>query len=51
MKILSLVALLMTTVSISAQPRFVTTIHPFKAIIQEIVGESLEVDELLPGGA
>lgn len=46
-----LIALLIATASICAQPRLVTTIHPFKAIIQEIVGESAVVDEILPPGA
>jgi zinc transport system substrate-binding protein len=51
MKIATIIALLIITISMDAQPRFVTTIHPFKAIIQEIVGESGVVDEILPPGA
>jgi len=34
-----------------AQPRYVTTIHPFKEILQSVVGERGEVVALLPPGA
>lgn len=51
MKILATATLLITTVSISAQSRFVTTIYPFKVIIQEIVGKTEGVEEILPPGA
>jgi len=32
-------------------PQIVTTIYPFKAIIQEIVGDKIEVISILPAGA
>jgi len=51
MKILAIATLLTITVSISAQSRFVTTIYPFKVIIQEIVGKTEGVEEILPPGA
>lgn len=51
MKTIALTVILITTISIGAQTRFVTTIHPFKMILQEIVGQSGVVDEILPPGA
>lgn len=43
--------LLLTTVSLGAQVEYVTTIHPFKAIIDQIDGHRGNVYELLPPGA
>jgi zinc transport system substrate-binding protein len=51
MKILVIASVLIITASISAQSRFVTTIYPFKLIIQEIVGKTEGVEEILPPGA
>ncbi len=42
--------LLYLQVTIIAQPEYVTTIHPFKEILKEVVGERGEVTALLPPG-
>jgi len=51
MKQLIFYIFLLSTVSLNAQVRYVTTLYPFKMIIERIVGERGEVDEILPPGA
>lgn len=43
--------LLLSIKSLGSQPRYVTTIHPFKVIIKAVVGEQAEVYGMLPPGA
>lgn len=50
MKSLIFYIFLLSTVSLNAQVRYVTSIYPFKMIIERIVGERGEVDEMLPPG-
>lgn len=51
MKKLLLIFFLLTTHLVSAQPRYVTTIPPFREIIKAVVGDRGEVHSLLPPGA
>lgn len=50
MKLFTAVLFLFSSIAL-AQPQYVTTIHPFKTVIQEIVGEQGKVHRLLPPGA
>lgn len=50
MKWLIIISLFFSTVAIS-QPQYVTTIHPFKSILEEVVGDRGQVHGLLPPGA
>jgi zinc transport system substrate-binding protein len=36
---------------LSAQPQYVTTIHPFKEILSEIIGTRGSIEKILPAGA
>ncbi len=50
MRLFTTVLLLYSTIAL-AQPQYVTTIHPFKVVIQQIVGEQGKVHGILPPGA
>lgn len=42
---------LLISLTLNAQPKFATTIHPFKAILTELAGDRATVYELLPPSA
>lgn len=50
MRWLIIFSLLFSNLAVS-QPQYVTTIHPLKVVIQEIVGERAKVHGILPPGA
>ncbi len=50
MKLFAVILLLCSSMAMT-QPQYVTTIHPFTAVIQEIIGDRGKVHGILPPGA
>lgn len=46
-----IIFILFLTATLHAQPRYVTTIHPFQQILQEVVGARGTVEAIVPPGA
>ena len=46
-----IIFLLLVSSFLYSQTQYVTTIHPFKQILKEIVGDRVEVHQILPPGA
>ncbi len=40
-----------TAFALAQRPTIITSIHPYDALVQEIVGENAEVIQMLPSGA
>ncbi len=51
MRIFSLIFLLVTAAHSFSNPHYITTIHPFKEILQSVVGKRGSIRQLLPSGA
>jgi len=46
-----IIFILLLTATLHAQPRYLTTIHPFQQILQEVVGTRGTVEAIVPPGA